>query len=142
MLFIVDAVRTACNIVAMRSRGKDGCLDGVKGKIGERIYVRFGGIPASGKSRNHRDGTFETGVSVYEARIDADGVQILAQDLNDKVSTKMIVAKGQDLRRMLTTRYPLKQVFGTVVGTGSDGEPVLEVTGYHDIDPNLGVSYE
>ena len=31
------------------------------------IYVRFGEIPANGKSKNYLTGEYEKGVSVYEA---------------------------------------------------------------------------
>lgn len=36
-------------------------------KIGKRVYLRYGALPASGMSRNSRENTMEAGVSVYDS---------------------------------------------------------------------------
>src|SRR5436190_946517 len=47
----------------------DLCGDCRAARIGEVIdFVRFGTVPTSGRSHNHRDRTAEEGVSVYEVR--------------------------------------------------------------------------
>ena len=77
------------------------------------IFVRFGDIPK--RSKNHRDKTDETGVSVYEAIVRAGTVQLILPTL---VTRGLVSLSGVNER-------PMFQVEGTEVGTGSDGEPLL-----------------
>jgi hypothetical protein len=74
-------------------------------RIGQAIrFLRFGDVPESGESFNHRDRTAEEGVSVYE------------------------IAEG---RAEMTGFYfgfldrPAYRGTGVIVGWGSDGEPLV-----------------
>jgi hypothetical protein len=86
--------------------GRD-CLDCRTARLGERIrFVRFGHLPESGTSTNHRDRVAEDGVSVYEVR---DGKADLVGWYFDFLSR------------------PAYRGVGKVVGWGSDGEPLVKV---------------
>jgi len=84
-------------------------------RTGSVIYVRFGDIPASGRSRNHLLNTDEPGVSVYEALARNGHVQVLLPKLN---TPGLVSLSGVNERSMY-------RVEGEIVGTGSDGEPLL-----------------
>jgi hypothetical protein len=78
-------------------------------------YLRFGRPPQGGRSRNHRDGLLEAGVSVYRGAIRADGqVRFLMAD--GALGTYGSFAASSD---------PLYIVRGRELGVGSDGEPLL-----------------
>lgn len=80
---------------------------------GTPCYVRFGKLPKSGYSVNHRDGVAEPGVSVYRAyKLGTRYVIDLAG--TDSGSGMFIIGKAQ-----------MHQVTGDLAGTGSDGEPCL-----------------
>jgi len=81
----------------------------------EKGYIRFGDLPPGGRSTNHLDGTLEVGVSVFEAEFAGAGCRLCVDSV---------------LRRTyfeVRTRQAYR-VWGPVVGTGSDGEPVIKVT--------------
>ena len=76
-------------------------------RIGETIeFLRFGAIPVSGRSSNHRDETTEEGVSVYEIR---DGRPLLV---------------GWHFGFHGRAAY---RGTGLIVGWGSDEEPLIRV---------------
>lgn len=78
-----------------------------KARIGEEIdFVRFGAIPAT-CSLNHRDGTAEEGISVYEV---VNGEPKLVGWYFD------IISRGTKLSGR-----------GVIVGWGSDGEPLVRI---------------
>lgn len=81
----------------------------------ERGYIRFGSVPTSGQSINYRDNTPEIGVSCFEADFAADGSYRLHLTPILEVSWLTVMDR---------TAYRL---YGDVVGTGSDGEPLLRV---------------
>lgn len=79
---------------------------GARPAIGATIdYVRYGKMPASGRSRNHRDGYAECGVSVYQV---VDGEPKYTGWYFDIVTAPAYAGKGE------------------VVGFGSDGEPLIK----------------
>lgn len=76
-------------------------------RIGHKIrFLRFGSVPESGRSTNHRDRTDEEGVSVYEI-------------VKGKVE---FVGWHFDFHGRRAFRGT-----GTIVGWGSDGEPTVRV---------------
>ena len=79
-------------------------------------YIRFGRLPKSGKSRNFRDGTEELGISCFEADIAADGSYRL--HLTPALEITWLNVMDRDVYRL----------YGEVIGTGADGEPVLKVS--------------
>jgi hypothetical protein len=92
------------------------CTDCRAARIGQTIrFLRFGHLPASGASFNHRDRTSEEGVSVYEViRGRAD-----------------LVGWHFDFLGRVAYRGT-----GVIVGWGSDGEPlVAEVSSLRRIGP-------
>lgn len=81
-------------------------------KVPSEVFVRFGMWSASyNQSMNHATGEFEQGLSVYPATIDA----ALTVRLDDDV----------DVYPECEDRFAFP-VTGRVVGTGSDGEPLLK----------------
>lgn len=87
-------------------------------KHGTGIYVRFGAAPKNGKSHNYRDDTEEDGVSVFRAVLSSDKATVHI-NLNTQyaLGTYLTVYDRQ-----------LYRVYGTMIGIGSDGEPLLRVT--------------
>lgn len=81
----------------------------------ERGYIRFGGIPEGGKSRNHRDSTFEAGVSCFDAEIAPDG------------SYRLLLPPVLEVSYLTVADRPVYRLYGDRVGTGADGEPLLRV---------------
>ena len=76
-------------------------------------FIRFGDLPD--KSKNHLTGKFEAGVSVYEG-IERNGVfNVIIPSLTGSVCVSL---SGCITR----TAY---EVSGTIIGYGSDGEPLL-----------------
>lgn len=93
-------------------------------------FVRFGcstgACPAGGKSKNSLTGKREKGVSVYEA-LERDGkYQILLPrvDPTSIATLSMCYNVAQGLWGKVN--HPLYEVDGTLVGFGSDGEPLLK----------------
>jgi hypothetical protein len=80
---------------------------------GTHHYVRFGALPTNGRSRNHRDNMLEAGVSVYDA-YQLDGTIYVDLSGADAISAAFIMQRADHYI-----------VTGTLVGQGSDGEPVL-----------------
>lgn len=74
-------------------------------------YIRFGKIPAGGKSFNSMDRRFEAGISCY--RLVRCGRTWLIDGAYG--SYRMLRASGR----------PLYEIAGTEIGTGADGEPLL-----------------
>lgn len=81
----------------------------------ERGYIRFGSLPGDGKSRNHRDGTTEIGVSCFEAEIAADG------------AFRLLLTPVLEVSYLTVAGRPAYRLYGERVGTGADGEPLLRV---------------
>jgi len=77
-------------------------------------YIRFGKCPKGGRSLNHRDQTLEYGVSVFEAEFVGKEYRLL---LTDYLAVTYVSVKDR----------PAYRIYGDVVGTGADGEPVLKV---------------
>ena len=86
-----------------------------KWKNAKDVYVRFGDIPKSGFSTDWSSGRKEKGVSVFKGKILPDG------------SILPMPGTNQELGSLLTMNdRPLYVVEGEEVGSGADGEPVLE----------------
>jgi hypothetical protein len=91
---------------------------------GRQTHIRFGSPLAEGDdalilSYNHRDGRLEDGLSVYAAWAMPDGTYILDM-------------RGVDMLSLLFggfTSRPAWEVWGEVIGTGSDGEPIIDIDG-------------
>lgn len=81
----------------------------------ERGYIRFGGLPAGGQSRNHRDDTLEAGVSCFDAEIAADG------------SYRLLLTDMLEVSYLTIADRPAYRLYGERIGTGADGEPLLRV---------------
>lgn len=81
----------------------------------ERGYIRFGRCPKDGKSINHRDNTTEQGVSVFEAEFAGKDYRIIV--------TPVLECSYHSVKDR-----PAYRIYGDVVGTGADGEPVVRVT--------------
>lgn len=86
-----------------------------KFKNAQKGFIRFGKCPKSGRSINHRDNVPEVGVSVFEAEFVGKDYRLL---LTDYLSVTYVSVANR----------PAYRVYGDVVGTGADGEPVLKVT--------------
>jgi hypothetical protein len=84
------------------------------------FYVRLGAPPPSGRSANHEDGHCEAAVSCYEALLRDQTVWIRGDGL-DLAATRNKLREAQQQGR---TVYVLT---GRIVGSGSDGEPLLEL---------------
>lgn len=77
-------------------------------------YVRYGDLPHNGRSINHADGSAEAGVSVYRGQVLPTG------------EARAIISSNDELGSLLGIRSrKLYIVEGDLIGTGSDGEPVL-----------------
>ncbi|HET9280356.1 MAG TPA: hypothetical protein VFR24_00140 [Candidatus Angelobacter sp.] len=72
------------------------------------VYIRFGRW--SGRSKNFATGEYEKGVSVYPARL-IDGIVYLSDEM--------------EVCRAVIGRLAFS-VTGRLIGSGSDGEPVLK----------------
>ncbi len=85
----------------------------------KRIFIRFGNIPQDGKSKIHNgdEGVIgkEIGVSVYEAIQDGGNIKILIP----KNEICVLVSMSGCFDK------PAFLVEGDIIGTGSDGEPLL-----------------
>lgn len=84
-------------------------------------FVRFGELPEGGRSKNHRDDLFEAGVSCFHAEFAKDGSYRLLLNPILEVSYYSV-----------SNRTPYR-LYGDIVGTGADGEPLLHVTHYEEI---------
>ncbi len=82
----------------------------------ETGYIRFGLPPKSGYSINHATGEREPGISVYRAKFFETGAVV--------VDTPHY-SQGTFLALQ---NYPMYQVWGELVGYGSDGEPCLKIS--------------
>lgn len=80
----------------------------------ERGFIRFGKCPKNGISINHRDNTPEYGVSVFEAEFVGKDYRLLLTDY-------------LEVTYVSVANRPAYRVYGDIVGTGADGEPVLKV---------------
>lgn len=90
-------------------------LSNAKFANAERGFIRFGDLPESGYSLNYRDNTQEAGVSVFEAEFSGSEYRILLSTQYEQASL------------LHFTDRPVYRVWGEVVGTGADGEPLLRV---------------
>jgi len=81
----------------------------------ERGYIRFGAVPKNGKSYNHRDNVWEDGVSVFEAEFVGNEYRLL---FNNHILQSSYLSVAD---------RPAYRIYGDVVGTGADGEPLLKV---------------
>lgn len=82
---------------------------------GQPLFIRWLGLPAGGRSRNHATGRRERGVSVYGARYNP---------VTDLIEYAGGGLPGAALTYLLTGA-PAYLVTGEAAGTGSDGEPVI-----------------
>jgi|SRR5580700_1326964 hypothetical protein len=76
------------------------------------VFIRYGLFKGMRRSSNHATGEAESGVSVYPAKL-VDGHTVTLAD--DAEVCEALVGQGR-------LCFP---VTGTVVDTGSDGEPVI-----------------
>lgn len=85
-------------------------------RSGRRCYLRFGHLPESGASFNHRDGRHEAGVSVYAAWYLPGNRYVIDLRGLDVISSAFIIDGDE----------PVYEVTGTELETtGADGEPLL-----------------
>ena len=88
----------------------------------ERGYLRYGEPPADGLSINHRDGRSESGLSVFYGDFTSDG------------SYRPVLSTDALLVSYLTVmQRDAYRVYGDIVGTGADGEPLVKVTKIVDL---------
>lgn len=80
-----------------------------------RGYVRFGDLPKGGKSRNHRDDVLENGVSCFHAEFAPDGAY------------RLLLTPVLEVSYLTVAARQAYRLYGEVVGTGADGEPLLRV---------------
>lgn len=81
------------------------------------VYIRFGDLPAGGRSCNHATGQFEAGVSCYRARRRVDGgYELVGSGLPFAAIAAAMGAYGDTVLLLA----------GREVDRGSDGEPVLQ----------------
>ena len=88
-------------------------------KNGEDGFVRYGEPPKCGYSVNAATGTREVGVSVFRAKFVGNSYKV-------EYSTPNMLWSGETLK----CHRDAYRVWGEVVGTGSDGEPVVKVARY------------
>lgn len=80
------------------------------------VYIRFGELPAGGRSRNHATGQLEAGISCYRARRRVDGgYELVSSGLPYAAIAAAMGAYGNTVLL----------IAGEECGRGSDGEPVL-----------------
>ena len=84
-------------------------------KNAEKGFLRFGDLPKNGKSKNFANGNFEAGVSAFNAEFSGNNYRPILTDVLE-VTYLNVVSR------------PAYRVWGKVVGTGADGEPLLKVT--------------
>jgi len=83
------------------------------------VYIRFGDIPENERSYNHTDDCYEDGVSVYDAEIES------VPSASDAAG--MFVPVGsKTLQILMLAHRDTYLVTGDRIGTGVDGEPVLQ----------------
>jgi len=81
----------------------------------EKGFIRFGACPKSGYSINYRDNTPEKGVSVFEAEFVGKEYRVFVDPILEATYLHVM-------------NRPAYRIFGEIVGTGSDGEPVVKVS--------------
>jgi hypothetical protein len=84
-------------------------------KNAEKGFLRFGDLPKNGKSKNFANGNFEAGVSTFNAEFSGNNYRPILTDVLE-ITYLNVVSR------------PAYRVWGKVVGTGADGEPLLKVT--------------
>jgi N12 class adenine-specific DNA methylase/broad specificity phosphatase PhoE len=105
----VSAKRGSGEIVPPNNQPQE--PEGGQPKDGDVKYVRFGAPPESGKSRNFRENTDESGVSTHKL-VFHDGKWLLSDE-------------GIGFTTLFDDR-PQFEVTGKVVGKGADGEPLIK----------------
>jgi len=109
-LLTVEHIETAAALAAQRATAEE------KWRSATPCYVRYGRLPAGGRSRNHADGTFEAGVSVYHGEMLATGeARPLPRGTAEWVGQVNFAGLGA----------ALYIVAGREIGHGADGEPLL-----------------
>lgn len=78
-------------------------------------FIRFGRAPKSGKSRNHRDNYDEKGVSCFRALFTGKKYRLNVNHVEEATYYGVM-------------HRPAYRIYGTVIGVGADGEPLLKVT--------------
>lgn len=86
----------------------------------QTFYLRLGAPPPSGRSANHEDGHCEAAVSSYEALLHGHTVWIRGDGLD-------LTATRNKLREAQQQERPVYVLTGRIAGSGSDGEPLLEL---------------
>lgn len=103
-------------------RATQSAMDALSQKIDTRFknavkgFIRFGKCPKNGKSFNHRDNIPEVGVSVFSAEFVGKHYRVLFDNHVLPVSYVSVADR------------PAYRIYGNIVGTGADGEPLLRVT--------------
>lgn len=80
-----------------------------------RGYVRFGELPEGGRSRNYRDDILENGVSCFDA------------EFSDGGEYRLLLTPVLEVSYLTVYDRQAYRLYGDVVGTGADGEPLLRV---------------
>jgi hypothetical protein len=125
-----DGVMTVKNIANGRTESDDGTVEYEEEEIADidpselpddELYIRFGAIPEGERSWDNRNDQWENGVSVYACERDA----------TDKDAPEGVNGAYYLSGTMLQTVFALMTrdtylVTGEQVGTGADGEPVIE----------------
>ncbi|MGI5122805.1 hypothetical protein ACQEU5_25140 [Marinactinospora thermotolerans] len=93
---------------------------------GRPCHIRFGSLPQSGRSWNHRDNQAEAGVSVYAAwQLDGGRYVVDLRDV-DAISAAFIIDEDA----------PVYEVTGTLLDeTGADGEPLIANAAARQVRP-------
>lgn len=82
------------------------------------MYVRFGALPETGRSRNDETGAFEAGVSVYRAEWQSSDKDVICISVPNEGCIIGTTRQIED--------RPLYIVTGDVLDErGSDGEPLM-----------------
>lgn len=96
-------------------------IDGAKAAADQKFassskgFIRFGRVPENGRSKNHRDGTLEAGVSCFEAEFAEDG------------SYRLLLTPVLEVSYLTVRDRQAYRLYGEEIGTGADGEPLLRV---------------
>ena len=110
-----NAPKITCTHIATQTAiDYEHAISNTKFANAERGFIRFGAPPKTGRSTNYRDNTLEDGVSVFNAEFIGSNYRVLADSILE--ATYYMVANR-----------PAYRIYGDVVGTGADGEPVVKI---------------
>ncbi|CAB4172575.1 hypothetical protein UFOVP1470_11 [uncultured Caudovirales phage] len=93
------------------------------------VYLRYGDAPKGGRSKNYRDNTLESGVSVFKGRVNPEGSVSINATTNDQLGS-FATLQGR----------PVYIADGMPSGIGADGEPTLmavKLKNIKDVVPDM-----